>query len=70
MIGTNVGTYSLSGGLSVGAVLFPLFSGHVKVDMAVKYTLVIKNGRFNCSFAINLVSTRILVCKSYKNSLF
>jgi hypothetical protein len=42
MIGTNVGLYSLSGGLSVGTVLFPLFSGHVRVDMAVKYILVIK----------------------------
>jgi hypothetical protein len=31
--------YSLSGGLSVGTVLFPPFSGHVKVDMAVKYII-------------------------------
>jgi hypothetical protein len=46
MIGTNVRTYSLSGGLSVGTVLFPLFSGHVKVDMVVKYIPVIKNGFF------------------------
>jgi hypothetical protein len=42
MIGTNVCTYSLSGNLSVGTVLFPLFSGHVKVDMAVKYIPVKK----------------------------
>jgi hypothetical protein len=42
MIGTNVSTYSLSGGLSVGTVLFPPFSGHVEVDMAVKYMPVIK----------------------------
>jgi hypothetical protein len=35
--------YSLSGDLSVGTVLFPPFSGHVKaVDMAVKYIPVIK----------------------------
>jgi hypothetical protein len=41
-IGTNVGTYSLSGGLSVRTVLLPPFSGHVKVDMVVKYIPVIK----------------------------
>ncbi len=70
MIGTNVRTFSLSGGLSVGTVLFPPFSGHVKVDMAVKYIPVIKNGCFYCSFGISSASTRILVCKSYKNSLF
>ncbi len=69
MIGTNVSTYSLSGNLSVGTVLFPPFSGHVKVDMVVKYTLVIKYGCFYCSFGISLASTRILVCKSYKKIL-
>jgi hypothetical protein len=41
-IGTNIHMCSLSGGLSVGAVLFPPFSGHVKVDMVVKYIPVIK----------------------------
>jgi hypothetical protein len=41
-IGTNVSTHSLSGSLSVGTVLFPPFSGHVKVDVAVKYIPVIK----------------------------
>jgi hypothetical protein len=68
MIGTNVCTYSLSGGMSVRTVLSPPFSGHVKVDMVVKYILVVKNGRFYCSFGISLASTRILLCKSYKNS--
>jgi hypothetical protein len=34
--------HSLPDGLSVGTVLFPPFSGHVKVDMAVKYIPVIK----------------------------
>jgi hypothetical protein len=33
-------------GLSVGTFLFPTFSGHVKVDMAVKYIPLIKNGHF------------------------
>jgi hypothetical protein len=42
MIGTNVHVYSLSGGLSVGTVLFLPFSGLVKVDMVVKYIPVIK----------------------------
>jgi hypothetical protein len=42
MIGTNVCRYSISGCLSVGTVLFLPFSGHVKVDMAVKYIPVIK----------------------------
>jgi hypothetical protein len=50
MIGTNVHTYSLSGGLSIGTILFPPFSGHVKVDMGVKYIPVVKNGCFYCSF--------------------
>jgi hypothetical protein len=67
MIGTNVCMYSLSGGLSVGTVLFPPFSGHIKVNVAVKYIPVIKKGRFYCSFGISSASTRILVCKSYKN---
>ena len=39
---THTHTYSLSGGLSVGTVLLPPFSGHVKVDMVVKYIPVIK----------------------------
>ncbi len=60
--------YSLSGGLSVGQVLFPPFFGHVKVDMAVKYIPVIKNGHFNCSFGMSLATTRMLVFKSNKNS--
>ena len=69
MIGLNVRMFSLSGGLlSIGTVLFPPFSGHVKVDMVVKYIPVIKIGRFYCSFGISLASTRILVCKSHKNS--
>jgi hypothetical protein len=68
MIGTNIRTYSLSGGLSVGTVLFLSFSGHVKVDMVVKYIPVIKNDHFYCSFGISFASTRILVCKSYKKS--
>jgi hypothetical protein len=42
--------YSLSGGLSVGTVLFPPFSGHVKVDMAVKCTPVIKKWSFLLQF--------------------
>jgi hypothetical protein len=42
MIGKNVCTYSLSGSLSVRTVLFSPFSGHVKVDMVVKYIPVIK----------------------------
>jgi hypothetical protein len=70
MIGTNIRTYSLSGSLSVGTVLLPPFSGHVKVDMVVKHVLVINNGHFYCRFGISLASTRILVYKSYKNSLF
>jgi hypothetical protein len=32
----------LSGGLSVRTVLFPPFSGHIKVDVRVKYIPVIK----------------------------
>jgi hypothetical protein len=66
MIGTNVPMYSLSGGLSAGTVLLPPFSGHVKVDMAVKYIPVIKNGCFYCSFGISLASTTIFVCNHTK----
>jgi hypothetical protein len=44
--------------------------GHVKVDTSVKYIPVIKNSHFYCSFGTSLASTRILVCKSYKKSLF
>jgi hypothetical protein len=42
MIVTNVCRYSLSGGLSVGTVLFPPFSDHVKEDMVEQYIPVIK----------------------------
>jgi hypothetical protein len=70
MIGTNVRTYSLSGGLSVGTILFPPFSGHVEVDMAVKYIPVIKNSYFYCSFGISLASTRILVSNHTKIPYF
>ncbi len=52
-IRTNVRTYSLSGGLSVGTVLFPPIFGHVKVDMAVKYIAVIQNNHLYCSFGIS-----------------
>jgi hypothetical protein len=69
-IGTNVRTYSLSGGLSVGTVLFLPFSGHDKVDMAVKYIPVIKNRRFHCSFGISSASTRILFANHTKIPYF
>jgi hypothetical protein len=40
----------LSDGLSVRTVLFPPFSGHVKVDMVVKYIPVIEKWSFLLQF--------------------
>jgi hypothetical protein len=44
--------------------------GCVDEGMAVKYTTVIKNGQFDCSFGTSSASATIFVCKSYKNPYF
>jgi len=70
MIGTNVCTYRLSGGLSVGTVFVPAIFWSCYGRIELKYVPVIRNGHYYCSFGISSTRTIILVCKTLHNIEF